>query len=489
MTLRKWQSACWEAYQRNESPIFMLEACPGSGKTKMSLHIFAELFARKVVEFVVVVAPTDYIRSQWARSAKEAQLEIMPIVARRDFSRLHGIVITYAQMLLLSEFLQNWCLSKKVMVVFDEIHHAGEEKSWGDTMMKAFRYAARILGISGTPFRHDDAEIPFVVYRNGVSQSDFSYGYGEALQDRVCRNVLFRAVTGKGSWIDRFKNERKADFSEELSDSDASRLLRTALEPDTDFISDFMLQSYRYLNEIRANDQCDAALLLIAMNQAHAYILANKFEALTGVAPVIAVSDDKDAASKIRSFKNSNEPAIFTVKMVSEGVDIPRLRVLAYATNVRTEMFFRQAVGRIVRVQGGREDDVAHFLFPADAQLCEYAERIEKERKHVLNKRPALVNANASGGQAERCNGFEPLSATSNGSILINRDERNVALRVDLMMKRLADLMGVEVEEIEMTWEAQSNDGDLFDYVSKEHWLQEKIGRYSMISTMRYIPK
>lgn len=114
--LRKWQQKCWESYQAANQRIFMLEACPGSGKTKMALHVTKELLATNTIDFFVVVVPTDYIRSQWARSAYEFGLKLLPIKNSRNHLNYHGIAISYAQTILLSDFLSTLCLTWRVLV-------------------------------------------------------------------------------------------------------------------------------------------------------------------------------------------------------------------------------------------------------------------------------------------------------------------------------------------------------------------------------------
>jgi hypothetical protein len=74
--------------------------------------------------------------------------------------------------------------------------------------------------------------------------------------------------------------------------------------------------------------------------------------------------------------------------MVSEGVDIPRLRVGVYATTARTELFFRQVVGRFIRRTLAPDRQMSYLLLPADPQLKRLAAQVEEERNHVLNLVP-----------------------------------------------------------------------------------------------------
>lgn len=104
----------------------------------------------------------------------------------------------------------------------------------------------------------------------------------------------------------------------------------------------------------------------------------------------VVTNDDKVASAKIAAFakaSGSQAPAwIVTVKMVSEGVNIPRLQVGVYASNVLTEMVFRQVVGRIIRVIDKNKYETAFFYFPAHPTLIEYAMTIKQERCHVVHR-------------------------------------------------------------------------------------------------------
>jgi hypothetical protein len=98
----------------------------------------------------------------------------------------------------------------------------------------------------------------------------------------------------------------------------------------------------------------------------------------------VVVSDDPDASKKIASFSGGTRPWLVAVRMVSEGVDIPRLRVGVYASTVVTELFFRQAVGRFVRWTKGLPSQKAYVYLPDDPRLRTHAFQIAEARRHVL---------------------------------------------------------------------------------------------------------
>ena len=65
---------------------------------------------------------------------------------------------------------------------------------------------------------------------------------------------------------------------------------------------------------------------------------------LTGEKPILVHSDDSNSEDKISAFRNSSKKWIVSVAMISEGVDIKRLRLLVYLPNPQTELSFRQAI-------------------------------------------------------------------------------------------------------------------------------------------------
>ncbi|HEX5852901.1 MAG TPA: hypothetical protein VFY36_07410, partial [Solirubrobacteraceae bacterium] len=85
-------------------------------------------------------------------------------------------------------------------------------------------------------------------------------------------------------------------------------------------------------------------------------------------------------------FRGSRDPWIVAVNMVSEGVDIPRLRVGVYATAAKTPLIFRQIVGRFVRTIPGRAPEPSWLYLPAEQTLRSHASQVETELRHALHR-------------------------------------------------------------------------------------------------------
>jgi hypothetical protein len=166
----------------------------------------------------------------------------------------------------------------------------------------------------------------------------------------------------------------------------------------------------------------DAGGLVTAIDQLHAQSVAAVMRRILGVDPVVVISDDRDAKDKLNAFAASSAPWAVAVRMISEGQDIPRLRTGVYATNIVTEMYFRQFVGRFVRRQDDHDDHSAAVFIPDDPRLREYAQKIQEQRNAVLSEE----NERESGNPSERpTSTFVPLSSTMNleGMIVAGENE------------------------------------------------------------------
>jgi superfamily II DNA or RNA helicase len=271
--------------------------------------------------------------------------------------------------------------------VLDEIHHAGTERAWGDAVGHAFELAARRLSLSGTPFRSDQNPIPFVDYDFDEAVAHYSYGYGEALRDGgVVRPVFFPRINGHMEWTAPDGTTMSATFDDHLDRTAASQRLRTALSPEGEWLPAVLSQAHQQLARLR-EEQPDAGGLVITMDVEHAHQVAQLLRQRHGVEAVVATSDDPLASERIAEFAAGTTPWIVAVRMVSEGVDVPRLRVGVYATNTVTELFFRQAVGRLVRWHGALRRQKAFFFIPDDHRLRTFAVQLAEQRTHSLKRR------------------------------------------------------------------------------------------------------
>lgn len=395
MALRKWQSEALEKYRVNNTRDFLVTATPGAGKTTFALTLAEKLLSKTPIEQVIIVVPTDHLRTQWADSSISKGIFVDPSLSNKtslvgeDFV---GYVVTYAQIANNPGLHRARTTSKKTLVIFDEIHHAGDGLSWGEAIKIAFEPADRRLSLTGTPFRTSPTElIPFVKYvdkGHGILEStaDYTYGYKEALEDHVVRPVTFAAYSGTSSWTNSAGETLEASLMvEEMGKDEEQNAWRALLSPKGQWIPHVLLAADERLTAIRHAGIKDAGAMILASNQDDAREYAKILKRLTKTKPTVVLSDDKRASRKIQEFSDSTDPDdrwLVAVRMVSEGVDVPRLCVGVWGTTYKTSLFFAQAVGRFVRAR--RKGESATIFLPAVRPLLALAANLEEERLHVI---------------------------------------------------------------------------------------------------------
>ncbi|MPY77525.1 MAG: ATP-dependent helicase [Actinophytocola sp.] len=390
--LRAWQRRALTKYLTRNPKDFLAVATPGAGKTVFGLRIAAELLSDRTIDAVTIVTPTEHLKHQWASAANNTGIAIDSNFRNADGAvspDFRGVALTYAQVAAHPTLHRVRTENRKTLVILDEIHHGGDAKSWGDAIREAFTPAARRLALTGTPFRSDDSPIPFVTYEpdgNGVerSKADHSYGYSEALADGVVRPVVFLAYSGEAHWRTNAGEEFTARLGEPLTAEQTARAWRTALDPNGEWVPSVLHAAHVRLTQLRSGGVPDAGGLVIASDQDSARAYAKILRDVTGTEPVVVLSDDPQASRRIGEFAESDDQWMIAVRMVSEGVDVPRLAVGVYATSASTPLFFAQAIGRFVRAR--RPGETASVFLPSVPALLELASELEAERDHVLGK-------------------------------------------------------------------------------------------------------
>jgi superfamily II DNA or RNA helicase len=420
--LLEWSSKCATSTYEVIEKDFLCAAVPGSGKTKFALRLAHDLISDGHIRTIIIVSPSRAIQQKWCDDASELGIELV-----RDFSmdndtlrrdRYAGMSLTYSQLLYaITEqeslrsrdartgqpaMLEGDPYRKEVqdaLVIFDEIHHvatAPDEagmSAWCKWLHCIFDDAKWRLLLSGTPFREDGRGIPFVRYEQvgGVSRAaaDFSYPYMKALNEGVVREVFFPLQEGEARYLLR-NVEYSRLFSDDVPTSEEGAMIRTICDPAGDYIRDSVRDANAHLDEMRANGHINAAGLIACIDQEHARRVADVVRQVTGEAPTVVVSDDDEPHEEIKRFRDGSARWIVAVRMVAEGVDIPRLRVGVYATNIMTEMYFRQFVGRVMRMQNLPDDlaQSAYVWLPKVPRLVDLAKAFMAERDQTLMKPP-----------------------------------------------------------------------------------------------------
>jgi superfamily II DNA or RNA helicase len=389
--LRAWQEEALEEYFGTEPRDFLAAATPGAGKTTFALRLAVELLRRRTIERVTVVAPTEHLKRQWAEAAARVGIPLDPGFKNahgRYATHYRGIAVTYAQVAVNAALHRDITLDHRTLVILDEVHHGGDALSWGDAIREAFERATRRLSLTGTPFRSDTAPIPFVEYLRGedgirTSRTDYNYGYGRALRDGVVRPVLFMVYAGHMRWRTKTGDQMEARLGEGNTKDITSQAWRTALDPKGEWVPEVLSAADRRLSEVRQQIP-DAGGLVIATDQTTARAYAAILESLCGETVTVVLSDEKEASERIATFSAGTSRWMVAVRMVSEGVDVPRLAVGVYATNASTPLFFAQAIGRFVRAR--RRGETASVFLPDVPVLVALAHALELERDHALDR-------------------------------------------------------------------------------------------------------
>lgn len=393
MQLRQWQEEALQKFEDSDKRNYLVVACPGAGKTTFALTAAKRMKDRREIDQVVVVVPSDALRTQWASSTL---IDLRPYnsgtkVHHPDFD---GIVTTYQALAMgttadLIAYSIN--TGRRTLVIFDEIHHAGADSAFGQSVSRAFENAERRLLLSGTPWKENGEQIPYTSFdATGMLDVDYTYSFGQAVEDGVCRGISFPAVYGEASWMrDGEEFTRRVEPNLLLNGKDASDTIRSLLDasPSGGWMREVLRQANETLESWRRQFP-DAAGLVVARDKLHAQQVASLLKEVTGhSAPVVVSGEDggdtNDAQSVINKFRTGTQPWIVAVKMIAEGVDIPRLMVGVYATNVTTNMFFTQVVGRFVRKRQNEDARARLYIVPT-AKMWGLATAIEDQQPPEL---------------------------------------------------------------------------------------------------------
>ncbi|MDP9353331.1 MAG: DEAD/DEAH box helicase family protein, partial [Chloroflexota bacterium] len=397
---REWQDKAftkWEQYINSDSPtMFLAAVCPAAGKTKWAIMVAVYAFKNDLIDRLVVVVPTSALKEDWADELAAFGIQVDPDwrnALRENYETAdgewHGLAVTYQAAINDTALHCAMCGSKRTMVIFDEVHHCGDNALWGPRVREAFEPAVIKLGLSGTPFRRKGA-IPWVEYDDdGVSKAHVSYSHGAAIEDGANIPVAFPSVDGLTEWSENGKT-----FSVWLSDDAAtlkqqSRRRNIAIDPNFGWIERVIKDADEKIDACRQTGDPTAGLIIFAKDRPHARELERKYTEITGYSAVRVTGEMTDAKTRLDAFRNGSQRCLVCVEMVSEGIDIPRLRAAIYATNKREDLGFNQKVGRVVRVNTELAPEVvqlAYFYIPDEPELIAKAERIKEMRDHVLEE-------------------------------------------------------------------------------------------------------
>lgn len=475
---------------------YVLNAFPGTGKTKACMTAAKYLLLNNVVDTLIYLVPSDNLRKG---AGTESEYFGIPLrlgkrSAEFDFTYEKGVVLSYHQVGIPSyrNLLEHYCDTRRVMVIADEMHHLGDNMSWGEGYSKAFAKATVRLMTTGTPFRSDGGVIPGVSYKDAAGKNmvevlcNFNYDYGRALDDGAVRPVDFQPWTGEVGWVSRKDGqEYRHQIDQVLRDvypAPEHELSKVkALESDrrwhvfdtprdvetAKYLVTQLAKADEVLKSIRSNAHPWAGGLIVARDTDHANEIAQLLQTITGQEPAVIhgkISGGQKAAhEKLDRYKGKPEYGynkslqrprwLVSVGMVSEGVDIPFLRVLVWATNIAQPLSFYQIVGRVLRKEKGVEFQDAVVFIPKEPGWWELAEGMRNATTEYRVKQN--TDGGGGGGSGERVEreglGTEGeadggLLHDKNGTHLIDEEQRRKA-------ERWALRFGMSSGQINQMWQ------------------------------------
>tara|TARA_B110000467_G_C18294209_1_gene466813 strand:- start:143 stop:1576 length:1434 start_codon:yes stop_codon:yes gene_type:complete len=381
MKLREWQSDCIALallqYQNNNNH-FLALATPGSGKTMMASELANQLLKNNLIDLIICFSPSSIVSQDFSESLQ-----------LRTQERFDGLIgakgrsLTYQSMQYLDCNFWQLFEQYRVFVIFDEIHHcAGSNidnaNAWGEQVILNIQDKAKFtLALTGTPWRSDAAPIVLSSYihpSNKIS-CDYVYGLAEAITDNVCRVPQIIAIdNNKISVTDDEETKKFSSFKCLLSQS----VIPYQEVIENEKVMEYIISSAHIkLTQIR-NVSLDAAGLIVASSIKHAQKISQLMKSCFNEDSVIVTYRENEPTSIIQQFRYAKTPWIISVGMISEGTNIPRLQVCCHLTNIKTEMHFRQILGRILRVTNSTNQEAVLYM-PAEPKLLEYAYRVKQD--------------------------------------------------------------------------------------------------------------
>ena len=412
LNLRPWQESainkCLKWFDSNQDNKFLVNAAPGAGKTICASVIALELIKKNKIERVIVIAPRKEVVKQWAEEFFSVTGRKMMKFTGEIEDDEFDICATWNSIENMLDGFQHVCNKYKTLIICDEHHHAAISAVWGESANDAFKKATFKIILTGTPIRTDGKAPVWFSYSKASGElkhdqdGTYTLTYGEAVDYGYCRPIFFHrhegnfrvvidnetlAVSGKkGVDVDEKKHPKKLVKSLQQS-LDFYTLARKpiykkdGITPDLNSYQSTMLQwGIEKLEKVRERTP-HAGGLVIAPSIKVAEYMSKLLEKLTGEKPILVHSEHTNAEDKIDAFRHSKKQWLVSVAMISEGVDIKRLRILVYLPNPQTELSFRQAMGRVVRSLGDDDFSRAYVVMPAFKIFEEYARRVESEMK------------------------------------------------------------------------------------------------------------
>jgi len=456
----------------------LVAACPAAGKTIYGCEMATVAREEFDSEIALIVSPTVPVKEDWHETSELFGLGSIHNVPNETLRErltfresLIGdrevICVTYSQLANESELFAEMLRRHRGLLIADEPHHADENETFGRALNLVAEGASLRLALTGTPFNTRGTPLSMIKSVEEIDEEGFhvrraiptySYSYGEAITDQVCRPVEFITVMGRGEV--EYRSLLNNNTWLRVTDLAARRKtdrLGPLLDPDGAFMMEMLETGIKALVDLREQDD-RAAMMVVVGSKEEGERVARVLQAMQTGNPAWSrfsveeiYHDTPDAHRRIRQFRNGPGDIVIAVRMIYEGVNIPRLRVGVYATGVLTRLFFIQLVGRFLRSEARLDAyQFAKVVIPAHTLLLQWAREIEQM---VAGAKIPDEGENGSGGVGDA---FEMIGrgsqVTGMGAILRGEAEDDIGIardffaRVPSAVGRVPDFLATTIE-------------------------------------------
>lgn len=421
---------------------YINEVSPSGGKTIFSMKLAARMIETGLIDKVIWCVPRENIKDGFGDDSRFVDIAVeqkrllnskfirvdtdLNSTYKGQLRNYHGAVITYHALRGMYDYLGLLAEKYRMLFVFDEAHHGatGEEDDamnvWGGEMERCRAIAHAIVCMTGTPLRSDLKRIPFVRYkeieasdgRKGYQvEPDFSFSYQKAVTAGIARKLICRSqdaeitydIEGEEGVIERITSAISA-----IPFGHLQRVKNTAFCFNRGIVDDMLKIAHDECGRMRRTGDPDAAILVIGRRD-----LSEGDSSLSGIAERISAlfSDDSVtvesadgpiARDTIRAFKKGKSNWIVAKEMISEGTNIPRLRIVVILRDIGNRTFYEQLVHRVTRNDANDRPQDAIIIQLQLPHLHEWGKDLERQALIGWQKRKREQAGASDGGQSER---------------------------------------------------------------------------------------
>jgi superfamily II DNA or RNA helicase len=404
---REWQRECFakavkwlvtDAADRH----FLVNATPAAGKTLMGAWLAEHFLRQNLIDRVITIAPRKEVVRKWAADFHRLTGRRMMKITqsgRQVAAYQPDICATWGAISDLLPEMQAICEKFRTLVLCDEHHHAAISAAWGIGADNAFANATFVVALTGTPVRSDG---------NGMQWFDlgddgnilvpeggcYTLTYRRAIEAGYCRPMVFHrhpgefeiSLPGGASFVVRPKERPVCPdplFAKLVAQRcEFGRMVRSPLPA---YHKSMLEWANRKLDELLVNPPeagglPNAGAMVAAPTIEMAEYFRELIEKVEGEPPIVVHSRVPDAEQLIEAFRSGTKRWLVSVNMVSEGVDIPRLRVIINLSQAETELYFRQLGGRAIRSAGSNDYSRAYMIIPEIDSFVQFARNYEEEQ-------------------------------------------------------------------------------------------------------------